>query len=89
MKLLTNKQMRDIEYEAIEKKGVPSILLMEHAAMAVTAECLKENPKNVLIFAGKGNNGGDGLAIARQLMCREDINTAVIFVGERDNAAKD
>ena len=43
MKLLTNKQMKDIEYDAIEKKGVPSILLMEHAAMSVVNECLKES----------------------------------------------
>ena len=89
MKLLTNRQMRDIEYIAIEKKGVPSMLLMEHAAMAVTKECLKENPTNVLIFAGKGNNGGDGLAVARQLRCRENINTAVVFIGDPDEATAD
>lgn len=89
MRLLTNKQMRDIEYDAIEKNGIPSILLMEHAAMAVTKECLKENPKNVLIFAGKGNNGGDGLAIARQLLCHEEINTAVVFIGDPEQATKD
>ena len=89
MKLLTNKQMHDIEYDAIEKKGVPSILLMEHAAMAVTRECLKDNPKNVLIFAGKGNNGGDGLAVARHLLCRKDINTAVVFIGDPEDATKD
>ncbi|MBQ9519409.1 MAG: NAD(P)H-hydrate dehydratase [Firmicutes bacterium] len=89
MKLLTNKQMHDIEYDAIEKKGVPSILLMEHAAMAVTAEILKEKPKNVLIFAGRGNNGGDGLAVARQLLCHKDINTAVVFIGEPTEATKD
>ncbi|MBO5560776.1 MAG: NAD(P)H-hydrate dehydratase [Firmicutes bacterium] len=89
MKLLTNRQMKDIEYIAIEKKGVPSILLMEHAAMAVTKECLKENPTNVLIFAGKGNNGGDGLAVARQLLCYENINTAVVFIGDPSAATKD
>ncbi len=89
MKLLTNKQMHDIEYDAIEKKGVPSILLMEHAAIAVTAEILKDKPKNVLIFAGKGNNGGDGLATARQLLCRKDINTAVVFIGDPEEATKD
>ncbi|MBQ8941829.1 MAG: NAD(P)H-hydrate dehydratase [Firmicutes bacterium] len=89
MKLLTNKQMKDIEYDAIEKKGVPSILLMEHAAMSVVNECLKEKPKNVLIFAGKGNNGGDGLAAARQLLPRTDINTAVVFIGSPDEATKD
>ena len=89
MKLLTNKQMHDIEYDAIEKKGVSSILLMEHAAMSVVNECLKDKPKNVLIFAGKGNNGGDGLAVARQLLCQSDINTAVVFIGSPDEATKD
>ena len=81
--------MHDIEYDAIEKKGIASILLMEHAAMNITRECLKENPKNVLIFAGRGNNGGDGLACARQLLTHKNINTAVIFIGDPDEATKD
>ncbi len=89
MRLLTNKQMRDIEYIATEKSGIPSILLMEHAALAVTTECLKENLKNVLIISGKGNNGGDGLAVARQLLCHDEINTAVVFIGDPEQATKD
>lgn len=88
MKLLTNKQMKDIEYDAINHKGIPSIILMEHAAMAVTAQCLKQTPQNVLVYCGKGNNGGDGLAVARQLMSHK-INVAVVFVGDPDNATKD
>lgn len=88
MKLLTNRQMKDIEYDAINNKGVPSIILMEHAAMAVTRECLKQAPQNVLVYAGKGNNGGDGLAVARQLLVHK-INVAVVFVGDPETATND
>ncbi|MFR5772232.1 MAG: NAD(P)H-hydrate epimerase [Lachnospirales bacterium] len=41
---------------------------MENAAYGVKKEVLKFNPKSVIVFAGKGNNGGDGLAVSRQLM---------------------
>jgi hydroxyethylthiazole kinase-like uncharacterized protein yjeF len=43
-------------------------LLMEHAALALSKEVLKKRLKSVLIVAGPGNNGGDGVAAARQLL---------------------
>lgn len=68
MDIVTTAQMKAIEADAIEKKGVPSLLLMENAAYGVKKEVLKFNPKSVIVFAGKCNNGGDGLAVSRQLM---------------------
>jgi NAD(P)H-hydrate epimerase len=66
--------MRDIDRRAIEGLGVPSLALMENAAKAVVSVILSKakerlEGKNVII-CGKGNNGGDGLAIARLLLER-------------------
>lgn len=62
--------MRAADRAAIENAKIPAIVLMENAASACTGEiCKRFDIKNtsVAIFCGKGNNGGDGLAIARQL----------------------
>jgi len=52
-------------YEIYE---LPEDILMEHAARALVEEVKKRQPKSVLIIAGPGNNGGDGVAAARQLL---------------------
>ncbi len=68
---LTRAQVREVDRRAIEEYGIPGVVLMENAAIhAVDAarEMLKDRPKpRVLILCGGGNNGGDGLAIARHL----------------------
>lgn len=88
MDIVTTAQMKAIEADAIEKKGVPSLLLMENAAYGVKKEVLKFNPKSVIVFAGKGNNGGDGLAVSRQLMAM-GINVKIYFVGDFNKATQD
>ena len=67
-RVVTADQMKKLEGNAIEKQGIPSILLMEHAALAV-AEQLKDCRK-VLILVGNGKNGGDGVALGRLLLGR-------------------
>ena len=69
MKVVTAQEMRQIDQQTIEQIGIPGAVLMEHAGDAVVqairqhfSEC-----QHVGIFVGKGNNGGDGLVIARQL----------------------
>lgn len=74
MKVVTAAQMVRIEQEAINNYGIPSILLMENAALAVL-EAISEilgtvKGKRITVLAGKGNNGGDGLALARHLVNR-------------------
>ena len=70
MKVLTAEQMREADRRTIED-GVAGIALMENAAHRVVEELVREfsplNSQNILILCGKGNNGGDGLAIARIL----------------------
>lgn len=74
MKLCTAAQMREIDRRAIDEYGIPSLLLMENAGRAVAgraAELLHEGQgRRVVVLCGKGNNGGDGLVIARHLHTR-------------------
>src|SRR5665213_532604 len=68
---LTREQVREIDRRSIEEYHIPGIVLMENAAIAATAvamEMLDGAPDpSVLILCGGGNNGGDGLAVARHL----------------------
>lgn len=67
MKVCTAEQMRKIDRTASDLGGIPSIVLMENAAIACVDEIKKLSVRKIGIFCGKGNNGGDGLAIARHL----------------------
>lgn len=87
MYLVTNSQMKAIEQKAITA-GIPSLLLMENAAMSLTDIIIKDGFKNVLFFCGKGNNGGDGFACARQLFAH-GIDVKIIFAGTESRAAED
>ena len=64
------EEMRHLDKAATESGKIPSIILMENAALACVDELKKDFDllkSNVAVFCGKGNNGGDGLAIARHL----------------------
>lgn len=69
MKVVTAQEMRQIDQQTIEHIGIPGAVLMEHAGSAVARALRQHFPecKNIGIIVGKGNNGGDGLVVARQL----------------------
>lgn len=70
MKVVTASQMRQIDRWTIEQEKIPGSLLMENAGKAVfdlARELLGGPEGRVAIFCGKGNNGGDGLVVARHL----------------------
>jgi len=68
LKLYTAAEMRDVDEAAIQEVGIPSAHLMERAGMAVAAEIMERfDPESVVVVAGKGNNGGDGFVVAREL----------------------
>jgi len=72
MKLVTSRQMAELEALAASKYKISNLELMEHAGKKVAdivASALGEH-ENVLVIAGKGNNGGDALASARYLLNR-------------------
>ncbi|MEL7602936.1 MAG: NAD(P)H-hydrate dehydratase [Bacillota bacterium] len=70
--ILTPEQMRALDARLINAAGIPGVVLMEHAASGVVQAVLEQLPENgdVLILCGGGNNGGDGLAVLRQLAMR-------------------
>ncbi len=74
MQILNAQQIREWDLYTIDHEPIASIDLMERAALACTDwlmdNLLSNNRKPIDIFCGKGNNGGDGLAIARMLYQR-------------------
>jgi len=70
MKVLNAAQMREVDRQTIEM-GIPGIILMENAGHRVTEFLLTKfepmGDHRVVILCGKGNNGGDGFVVARQL----------------------
>ncbi len=92
MKVATAEQMRRIDSIAINDYGIPGVVLMENAGLAVV-NCLEKimgclMDKKISIFAGKGNNGGDGYVIARHL-CNKGVKVKVFLLGEINNVAGD
>ncbi len=66
--VFTPAQMREMDRATIEDIGVPGPVLMERAALGVSSLVLSRYPgRHALVVCGRGNNGGDGLAAARQL----------------------
>ncbi len=63
-----------VEKLAKEKYALPQFLMMENAARALADFILSLNPEKVLILCGKGNNGGDGYALARLLQNRCQVS---------------
>lgn len=90
--LVTAEEMRRYDANTIEKIGIPGMVLMERAALAA-AECvlarigdLKKTDPGILILAGTGNNGGDGLALAR-LLSERGAEPEVWIVGDEAKAS--
>ncbi len=69
MKVLKAHEMAEIDRNAIEDIGIPSVVLMENAGRAVFRAVIDRFPdaKRIIALAGKGNNGGDAIVVARLL----------------------
>jgi hydroxyethylthiazole kinase-like uncharacterized protein yjeF len=84
--VISSAQMRDIDRLTTVRHGVPSLELMENAASATARQLVKffggdVSGKTVLIFCGKGNNGGDGAAAAR-LLATSGARVDVVLIGK-------
>src|SRR6202167_2801822 len=92
MKIVSAEEMRTIDRVTSERFGVPSLTLMEDAGAAVADYVLSHHgtAKRVVIFCGKGNNGGDGFVAARGLH-QQGKKVQVILLADpnelRDDAA--
>ena len=81
-----NETTRKIDSFAINELKIPSIVLMENAAISFVKH-IYENEDNFFIICGKGNNGGDGYAIARQLFSKG--KNVKIFCISNENMSND
>jgi NAD(P)H-hydrate epimerase len=92
MFVVTPFEMRRIDQRAIEQFGIPGIVLMENAAIKVVeviqkVYSLKEQDR-VVVLVGVGNNGGDGLAVARHLFLR-GVGVDVFLLAREDAVSGD
>lgn len=81
--LVNSGEMKKCDSITIQKFGMPSMVLMERAALC-TVEELTDGTfdlQRVLVICGSGNNGGDGFAVAR-LLQQKQVTVKVLFVGE-------
>ncbi|ABO51371.1 carbohydrate kinase, YjeF related protein [Desulforamulus reducens MI-1] len=92
MRIVTAAEMRDIDRQAIEDYGIPGVVLMENAGLRVIEviqNILSEVKGKVFtILVGKGNNGGDGLVIARHLFNRGAL-VKVLLMAEPEEFMND
>lgn len=83
---MTREEMREADRRAIEEFGIPSIVLMENAALAVVREVA--DAASFTVVCAPGNNGGDGLAVARHLLIR-GRRVEAFLVGNPDRGSAD
>ena len=81
-------EIRAIEKYAIEVIGIPSILLMENAALKVIKNINLLRRDTFAIICGVGNNGADGLAIARNLISL-DKEVHIYLIGSLEEATEE
>jgi hydroxyethylthiazole kinase-like uncharacterized protein yjeF len=89
MKIVTAEQMRSIDRKTIEGYGIPGAVLMERAGLSVSLK-IRElfEKRKVVVLAGSGNNGGDGIVVARDLFNR-GWNARVIVLAKEGNLSPD
>lgn len=83
MKIASREQVREIDRSAIEDLQIAGLILMENAGRSVAELIEKEysQAKNIAIFCGIGNNGGDGFVVARHLISK-GFNTQTYICGD-------
>jgi ADP-dependent NAD(P)H-hydrate dehydratase / NAD(P)H-hydrate epimerase len=90
MKFFRTDQVKEIDEYTIKHEPISSINLMERAAGGLYNWISErfERSKRIIIFAGPGNNGGDGLALARMLL-RNRYNVVVYYVEFTEKVSPD
>lgn len=90
MKILSASQIRDTDAHTIKNEPVKSIDLMERASLAFVSwfDSQFDPDKNVKIFCGTGNNGGDGLAVSR-LLLDKGYKVETFVIRKSDKSSED
>lgn len=91
-RIIYGSKMKKVDSYTIDVLGIPSMVLMERAAFFVYTEIEKElktdKTKKILCLCGMGNNGADGLAIARMLKLK-GYEVEAVFAGNEEKATKE
>ena len=93
-RILTAAEMREADRVTIKDRGIPGIVLMENAGARVyellAQRCSPLRKQRVVVLCGKGNNGGDGLVVARLIAVREpQTDLHVILFANPDDLTGD
>lgn len=88
--VITADEMKRADAATMETFHVPSVVLMERAALRVyeTVREITPHPVRALIVCGTGNNGGDGMALARMMHLAKD-ETDLVVLGDRSKASSE
>ena len=85
--IVTAVEMKELDHNTIQKAGISSPVLMERAALKTVEEIVQrlknKEKEKILVVCGTGNNGGDGLAIARLLQLR-GVRTWFYIAGKEE-----
>ena len=89
-RILLANEKKQADQDTICRVGIPSMVLMERAALTVTEEICSGayDLREILVVCGTGNNGGDGVACARQLLER-GLRVRVCCIGSEDKRSED
>lgn len=87
---VSSEEMKKYDAVTISHYGIPSLVLMERAALAVTEEIEKRTKRGqrVLVLSGCGNNGGDGIAVGRILM-QHGYLVDFVLLGNREGCSEE
>ncbi|MBU4385443.1 MAG: NAD(P)H-hydrate dehydratase [Actinobacteria bacterium] len=92
MRVVTPGEMARIDRAMIEDEGIPGLTLMENAGEAVARVAMdilsREGGGTVAIWCGKGNNGGDGLVVAR-LLSGAGVDVTVFLLADPEELSPD
>jgi len=92
MKVVTAKEMQELDRRAEAEYGISSLILMENAGAGAVREMERYFPgvyrSRVAVVCGKGNNGGDGLVVARHLANR-GVKVHVLLLAKKDELKGD
>ncbi|MCL5030932.1 MAG: NAD(P)H-hydrate dehydratase [Bacteroidetes bacterium] len=91
--LFSTNQIREVDEYAINKLGIPGLVLMENAAIQIFTNIIEKTNhltrrNNIGIVCGKGNNGGDGFAAARHF-ANHGFKVNVIYLGDENEMSPD
>ena len=87
--IIDGRTMKAADHYTIETIGIPSLVLMERAALQVVETVKKEkiDITRSLIVCGSGNNGGDGIAVGR-LLLEKGAKVTVVLAGNPDHCTE-